>query len=229
MDDNVERKCVTSGNDYRVVQCGRSMIEMLGVLAIIGVLSVAGIAGYSKAMTKFKTNKVIDEVMTIANNIKTLYANQKSYAGLYNIDLKASGIIPAEMYDENGEIKNAFNGKVYIQEAFLDGNDDEQIGAYSIYISNIPENACIELATQAWQNYFGAVEVGSNLWGPGSVLGLSDCLTYGALGYVPNVFEKGYGFACANYNQIPISPDKAALACDCSASNHLCAFVFTGY
>ena len=31
---------------------GRSMIEMLGVLAIIGVLSVGGIAGYSKAMMK---------------------------------------------------------------------------------------------------------------------------------------------------------------------------------
>lgn len=29
---------------------GRSMIEMLGVLAIVGVLSVGGIAGYSKAM-----------------------------------------------------------------------------------------------------------------------------------------------------------------------------------
>ena len=27
---------------------GRSMVEMLGVLAIIGVLSVGGIAGYSR-------------------------------------------------------------------------------------------------------------------------------------------------------------------------------------
>ncbi|MGN0912981.1 MAG: hypothetical protein ACI4OE_06785 [Alphaproteobacteria bacterium] len=42
-------------------QYGRSMIEMLGVLAIIAVLSVGGIAGYSKAMTKFKVNKVISE------------------------------------------------------------------------------------------------------------------------------------------------------------------------
>ena len=58
-------------------QFGRSMIEMLGVLAIIGVLSVGGIAGYSKAMTKFKINKTIDEVATIVNNIRTLYANQK--------------------------------------------------------------------------------------------------------------------------------------------------------
>ena len=42
-------------------QSGRSMIEMLGVLAIIGVLSVGGIAGYSKAMEKFKINKIIEE------------------------------------------------------------------------------------------------------------------------------------------------------------------------
>lgn len=40
-------------------QFGRSMLEMLGVLAIIGVLSVGGIAGYSKAMEKFKVNKLI--------------------------------------------------------------------------------------------------------------------------------------------------------------------------
>ena len=40
---------------------GRSMIEMLGVLAIVGVLSVGGIAGYSKAMNKFKTNKLIEQ------------------------------------------------------------------------------------------------------------------------------------------------------------------------
>ena len=31
-------------------QSGRSMVEMLGVLAIIGVLSVGGISGYSKAI-----------------------------------------------------------------------------------------------------------------------------------------------------------------------------------
>ena len=51
----------TSGNDIKEMQCGRSMIEMLGVLAIIGVLSVGGIAGYSKAMTKWKINKTISD------------------------------------------------------------------------------------------------------------------------------------------------------------------------
>ena len=40
---------------------GRSMVEMLGVLAIIGVLSVGAIAGYSKAMMKYKLNKLASE------------------------------------------------------------------------------------------------------------------------------------------------------------------------
>ncbi len=44
-----------------ISQTGRSMIEMLGVLAIVGVLSVAGIVGYSKAMTKYKLNKLAEE------------------------------------------------------------------------------------------------------------------------------------------------------------------------
>ncbi len=48
-------------DDTKVMQCGRSMIEMLGVLAIIGVLSVGGIAGYSKAMEKWKADKAINE------------------------------------------------------------------------------------------------------------------------------------------------------------------------
>ena len=46
---------------YKNFEKGRSMIEMLGVLATIGVLSVGGIAGYSKAMEKFKVNKLMAE------------------------------------------------------------------------------------------------------------------------------------------------------------------------
>ncbi len=46
---------------YKNFEQGRSMIEMLGVLAIIAVLSVGGIAGYSKAMEKFKVNKLVQE------------------------------------------------------------------------------------------------------------------------------------------------------------------------
>ena len=41
-------------------ESGRSMVEMLGVLAIIGVLSVAGIAGYTTAMNKHRANQILN-------------------------------------------------------------------------------------------------------------------------------------------------------------------------
>ena len=44
------------------MQSGRSMIEMLGVLAIIGVLSVGGIVGYSKAMQKNRLNNTRNQI-----------------------------------------------------------------------------------------------------------------------------------------------------------------------
>jgi len=65
-----------------VPQYGRSMIEMLGVLAIIGVLSVGGIAGYSKAMQKYRINKTIEQITLIAGNVRTFFAPQKNYIGV---------------------------------------------------------------------------------------------------------------------------------------------------
>lgn len=78
-------------------QTGRSMVEMLGVLAIIGVLSVGGIAGYSKAMTKFKITKTFDQVSMTVANIRTLYSGQRNYSGLKTSNAFNMGIIPAEM------------------------------------------------------------------------------------------------------------------------------------
>ena len=49
-------------------QSGRSMVEMLGVLAIIGILSVGAIAGYSKAMFKYKLNKQAESFNELINN-----------------------------------------------------------------------------------------------------------------------------------------------------------------
>ena len=46
--------------NFKKLESGRSMVEMLGVLAIIGVLSVGGIAGYSLSMRRHRANQVVD-------------------------------------------------------------------------------------------------------------------------------------------------------------------------
>jgi len=47
-------------------ESGRSMVEMLGVLAIIGVLSVGGIAGYKMAMNKYSVNTLKNLIQMFA-------------------------------------------------------------------------------------------------------------------------------------------------------------------
>ncbi|MBQ8672148.1 MAG: hypothetical protein IJ525_06475 [Alphaproteobacteria bacterium] len=137
-------------------QYGRSMIEMLGVLAIIGVLSVGGIAGYSKAMTKYRINKTIEQITLIAGNVRAFFASQRSYEGLNNSDvIKKAKLVPEEMIEDRGEyieIINAFGGSCY-----LDTYDNNKSFGFSCY--GISEEACIELLSFDWSatNANGAI------------------------------------------------------------------------
>lgn len=53
------RKCTNATNVCLKGESGRSMVEILGVLAIIGVLSVGGIMGYQHAMNRYQANELL--------------------------------------------------------------------------------------------------------------------------------------------------------------------------
>lgn len=59
-------------------ETGRSMIEMLGVLAITAVLSVGGLTAFSKTMEKYRINKTIDQIANIVSAMQTTFANEKN-------------------------------------------------------------------------------------------------------------------------------------------------------
>jgi len=135
---------------------GRSMIEMLGVLAIIGVLSVGGIAGYSKAMQKYKINKTIEQITLIAGNVRAFFAPQRSYEGLnknFGTDMaviKKAKLVPDEMLDGN-IIENVFGRSVSLYSAHKSTNTDKQ--AFSIlYQLDRDYDVCIELMSHDWTN-----------------------------------------------------------------------------
>ena len=99
------------GVDYRVkfendsVCTGRSMVEMLGVLAIIGVLSVGAIAGYSKAMMKYKLNKHAEQINTVINAVaRNLHSfdNIEQGGTVITPYLFKMGEIPTEMVKSAG-------------------------------------------------------------------------------------------------------------------------------
>lgn len=71
-----KEKILSHQSKTGLTENGRSMIEMLGVLAIIGVLSVGGIAGYTKAMYRLKMNKTIDIVNRIFHELEELSSHR---------------------------------------------------------------------------------------------------------------------------------------------------------
>ncbi len=133
---------------------GRSMVEMLGVLAIIGVLSVGGIAGYSKAMNKYKINKTTDQVSMLVANIRTLFSTQGDYEGLTNAQAIKFGVVPNEMYSSSNsstdEITNAFSGYVTIISAQARYGDNSDNGAFIIEYGGLSAEACVTIVTGDW-------------------------------------------------------------------------------
>jgi len=155
-------------------ESGRSMIEMLGVLAIIGVLSVGGIAGYSKAMNKYRINKAIEQITLIAGNVRTFFASQGNYSGLKCSDcgggeqgcnginmvdgcpiIRKSKILPDEMITLNStgtkitKITNAFENPLYLYYASKVESGDKRAFSFFYYLGDNTE-ACIELLTHDW-------------------------------------------------------------------------------
>ena len=54
-----------------MTESGRSMVEMLGVLAIIGVISIGAIGGYTYGMNRYRTNEILDGANKRAYTIST--------------------------------------------------------------------------------------------------------------------------------------------------------------
>ena len=96
---------------------GRSMVEMLGVLAIIGVLSVGAIAGYSKAMGKYKLNKFSEQLNTLVNaciRYSQSFNNLTTSQNVTEYFIKM-GEIPTEMIkDETSYIYDVYGRGYYI-------------------------------------------------------------------------------------------------------------------
>ena len=231
-------------NNYKYKeQSGRSMIEMLGVLAIIGVLSVGGIAGYSKAMNKFKTNQVADQVSMLIANIKTMYAQQNSYEGLNNKTAVDMGLVPDELNagyneydtgkkDDGGnaikgnrqDLTNSFNGNVYISAASSVGGESDNLAFYIIY-TGLSKEACITLATNDWGSSFSSGLIGMQAKGGETANAQHtdadvDAITMGCEGGTN-------GIACAG-KSMPMNVTAAANACACTKGN-MCSIFWKYY
>ena len=126
------------------LSAGRSMVEMLGVLAIIGVLSVGAIAGYSKAMMKYRLNKQTEQITQILSGMieyKNIFSEIDIHSGETFLlpYYKKLNIVPQEMVKDNSNyLYDAFNNKVLLYVSgsiyvrFYDSDMDSCINRFNL-------------------------------------------------------------------------------------------------
>jgi len=112
----------------QMFQKGRSMIEMLGVLAIIGVLSIGGIVLYRRAVNNHQANTILDD----ANRLAFVITERDNFAPNDNIT--------------NVEFNQT---STYSIVPFV----GEKARQYGIMVENVPKGVCEALVPKAAIEY----------------------------------------------------------------------------
>lgn len=216
-------------------QSGRSMIEMLGVLAIIGVLSVGGIAGYSKAMMKFKVNKTVDQVTQIATNIRTLFGGQRDYSRLTDQVIVKGLLVPDEMMtaatstvaaNTVGSFEKPLYENAWGLPVLITGNESKIVAndgkAFVITYTAVPVEACLELAVMDWGSSSGSGLVAFSVNGNGGSIGNDEIKAANTVNCLKNTTPQTSKYVCANATnqsgRVPMSPADAAILCSANSN-----------
>ena len=121
-------------------ESGRSMIEMLGVLAIMGLITVGAIGMIATAMRTQKRSAINDEVLQIVTGVRQLLGEYDDFSNINN----------ATIFGAIGmSNKNPYGGTYTLA---VDPSNSRQ---FIVGITGLGESDCEFLATKAWSDSVG--------------------------------------------------------------------------
>ncbi len=121
-------------------ESGRSMIEMLGVLAIMGVITVGAIGMISTAMKTQKLTAVNDEVMQIVTMIRNIHAEYDDFSNMNSATIfSAIGVSD----------KNPYGGSYSVA---VNPSNPRQ---FVLTIDGLGQSECEALRVKAWSDSVG--------------------------------------------------------------------------
>lgn len=123
-------------------ESGRSMIEMVGVLAIMGMLTATAFALISLGINRQKQSRVTDDIVTIVSGVRSLLVDYDDFS---NID---NSTIFAAMSVSN---KNPYGGTY---ELAVNPSNTRQ---FIVRINGLSKSDCEALVTKAWTESVGYV------------------------------------------------------------------------
>lgn len=123
-------------------ESGRSMVEMVGVLAIMGLLTAGAFVLISYALNTEKRSRVTDDVTTIVSGVRTLHSGYDDFSNLNN------STIFGAMSISN---KNPYGG---IYELAVNPSNARQ---FIVKINGLSKTECEALVTKAWIDSVGYI------------------------------------------------------------------------
>ena len=121
-------------------ESGRSMIEMLGVLAIMGVITVGAIGMISTAMRTQKLTAVNDEVVQMVTMVRNIHAEFDDFSNMDGITIFSV----IGMSD-----KNPYGGSYALS---VDPSNARQ---FIVSIDGLAQSECKALVAKAWSDSVG--------------------------------------------------------------------------
>ena len=124
-------------------ESGRSMVEMLGVIAIIGVISVGAITSMSYVDSYFRTSATLMELEQIARDINDMYSWSSDYSGLNATQLCNEKIVQnCTGTSSSKKIQNRWGGELTV--STINSASD-----FKITLTKVPKIPCERLKDQA--------------------------------------------------------------------------------
>ena len=136
--------------EQRRYESGRSMVEMVGVLAITGLITAGAFILIRAGLASQKRSRAADEVATVVASVRGLsveredFANLPAYDGKYSCEGNSANLAAA-MLGGTGSAATPFSTNSCYYAA--QGTKPEW---FEVVLVNIPANDCTVLASRAW-------------------------------------------------------------------------------
>ena len=136
-------------------ETGRSMVEMLGVLAVMGVLSIGAVMGFNYGMNKHRANQVLSD-------IRLIYQETRIPSVMHNIVNNNS--LPENLEIEQQSAYEYSFSFPDLDDFIYDSSEGVEHNLLSVNVENVPQGVC-DILLQNKPSYVLMLKVnGKSVW-----------------------------------------------------------------
>jgi len=199
---------------YKAKDSGRSMIEMIGVLAIIAVLTLASLVGYRKAITKSRVNDTVRATAVVLQNYSDLILKDTRGLDISGADAVETAISTG-LNDAcrivNSDAEEYRVCDVPLGEMYIRYKDvDREKYNFMLFITMVDENAetCTQFLNQGWN------QIVPKEWQPNGMI------------WLQSESEEAVVYPQGNWSEIKLENITSACNKVCPEDNDYCAVIF---